>query len=249
MALGRLSQNARRIIPIAARTVHFMAFHSGARSARQVASFVYSLRSKALPSSAGVQRCGIAVAALLALMLDAPVRAHHLIDINALQPTPLNGLLSGLVHPLIGPDHLVFLLALCLLGLQRRFRWTLALLVVGLAGSAAGLVLPGLPGAELLVAATVAVEGLVLFGLLPSAMLFPAMALHGYVLSASVLGWTSMPMFSYLIGLVVSQALLLLVSLGLLRGLASRLSPLARRGWGLLLVGLSLALVAQVASS
>lgn len=224
-----------------------MAYFSSARSAHPSSLLARCSRFRVLFRLPLVNRAAIVAAALLALMLDVPAQAHHLIEINGLQPTPLNGLISGLAHPLLGPDHLLFLLALCLLGLQRPFRWTLALLVVALAGSAVGLLLPGLPGADGLVAATLAAEGLVLCGLLPSATLIPAMALHGYVLSASVLGWTSTPVITYLVGLVVSQGLMLLVSLGVLRGLASRLSPLARRGWALLLVGLSLALASQLA--
>ena len=38
--------------------------------------------------------------------------------------------------------------------------------------------------------------GLVLFDRLPAAVLLPAFALHGYALSASVLGWTSAPVAS-----------------------------------------------------
>jgi urease accessory protein len=192
------------------------------------------------------------VTPVLVLGLSAlPAGAHHLMDIQGLPATPFNGLLSGLAHPLIGPDHLIFLLALCLLGLRQRMRWTLALLVVGLLGSCAGLVLPGLPGADLLVAATVAIEALVLLGALPSATLIPAMALHGYVLSSVVLGWSSMPLVSYMLGLLISQGLLLAASLGLLRGLASHLRAPARRSWAFLLLGLSIALgcAAQFAAS
>jgi urease accessory protein len=181
--------------------------------------------------------------AFLALSCGLPAGAHHLIDINGLEPTPLHGLLSGLAHPVLGPDHLVFLLALCLLGLQRRSQWSVTLLLVGLAGSAAGLLLPGLPGAELLVAGTLAVEALVLVGMVPSVILVPAMALHGYVLSEAVLGWTSMPLLSYLSGLLLSQGLLLVASLVLLRRLADGLGPVARRSWALGLVGLSMALI------
>ena len=33
--------------------------------------------------------------------------------------TPLQGLLSGIGHPLLGPDHLLFLLAIAFIGLAR----------------------------------------------------------------------------------------------------------------------------------
>ncbi|MEB3234043.1 MAG: HupE/UreJ family protein [Cyanobacteriota bacterium] len=179
----------------------------------------------------------LAPALAVVLLIAGPARAHHLIDINGLTPTLLNGLLSGLAHPVIGPDHLLFLLALAVVGLRQRGQWMLLLLGVGLVGSAAGLIGPGLPGAELLVSLTLVLEALVLLDRLPKAVLLPAMALHGYVLSASVLGWSQMPLLSYLGGLMVSQSVLLLVALTLLQPAALRLRLVGRRLVAALLVG------------
>lgn len=186
--------------------------------------------------------------ALALPLLAAPAQAHHLMEITGLSATPLNGLLSGLAHPVIGPDHLAFLLALSLLGLRHRRGWMLSLLTVGLLGTLLGLVLPGLPGAEPLLAATLALEAVVLLGWLPPLTLVPAMALHGYGLSASVLGWSAMPVSTYLLGLVISQGLLLLAALALLRPLVAQLKPNSRPLQALLLLGLAgaLGLAAQV---
>jgi urease accessory protein len=167
----------------------------------------------------------------------APALAHHVADLSALRPTVANGILSGLAHPVLGPDHLLFLLALSLVGLQRRLRWALGLLVVGLLGSASGLIWPGLPGAEILVAATLVVEALVLLRRLPALTLLPAMALHGYVLSGPVFGWSTMPLTAYGFGLLLSQAALLVMSLVVLRPAVSRLSPTALRWLALALIG------------
>jgi urease accessory protein len=175
-------------------------------------------------------------------LLALPAQAHHVVDITTLQPTAINGLISGLAHPVIGPDHLLFLLALSLVGVRGPTRWMLLLLVAGLAGSGAGLLLPGLPGAELLVAGTLALVAGVLLGWLPNALLLPAMALHGYVLSEAVLGWTTMPLFSYFTGLLISQGLLLLLALGLMRPLAARINSGGRRWLALALMGVSIAL-------
>lgn len=179
-------------------------------------------------------------AALLVLLLVAPsAQAHHMLALLHLNPTPLSGLISGLLHPVIGPDHLVFLLALSLVGLRQRLGWMLCLLAVGLAGSWAGLLLPGLPGAEKLVAFSLVVVGLVLLDRLPKGLLLPAFALHGYVLSASVLSWSTMPVAAYLLGLAISQSLLLLGSLLLLSRLASGFAAGRRRqlAWGLIGLG------------
>ncbi|MFU8885208.1 MAG: HupE/UreJ family protein [Cyanobacteriota bacterium] len=182
------------------------------------------------------------VAAAFGGLLALPAQAHHVVDITTLQPTAINGLISGLAHPVLGPDHLLFLLALSLVGVRGPTRWMLLLLVAGLAGSGAGLLLPGLPGAELLVAGTLALVAGVLLGWLPNALLLPAMALHGYVLSEAVLGWTTMPVFAYLTGLLISQGLLLLLALGLMRPLAARINSGGRRWLALALVGVSVAL-------
>lgn len=175
---------------------------------------------------------------LPALLLLAPAaQAHHLLHLLNLQPSPLGGLLSGLAHPVLGPDHLLFLLALSLVGLKRRAAWMLGLLATGLCGSALGLLLPGLPGAEALVSFTLVLMALVLMGRLPMLLLVPAFALHGYVLSASVLGWTTMPMASYLFGLLLSQGALLLLSLTVLRRLGARLTAPAQQLLAAALIG------------
>lgn len=174
---------------------------------------------------------------MLLVLLPGQAQAHHLMHLLHLQPTPLSGLISGLAHPVLGPDHLLFLVALSLVGLRHRSRWMLGLLVTGLAGSLLGLVLPGLPGAEALVSFTLVLVALVLSGRLDQRLLIPAFGLHGYVLSASVLGWSAGPIAAYLVGLVLSQGALLLLALQGLRGLTGRLSSLSLRSLAAALLG------------
>jgi urease accessory protein len=187
---------------------------------------------------------GLVFAPLLMLLHAAPSAAHHAEAILQLSPTPLSGLISGLAHPVLGADHLLFLLSLSMVGLQHRRRWMLSLLVVGLLGSWVGLVFPALPAMETLVALSLVLVALVLLGRAPRSLLLPAFAVHGYVLSASVLGWSSMPLITYLFGLAISQSLLLIASLVLLARLAAAITPLRRRliTWGLAGVGGLLAL-------
>jgi urease accessory protein len=191
------------------------------------------------PPAGTASKAGAGVLALLAVpLLSAPASAHHLMELfHQHQPTALAGLLSGLGHPLLGPDHLVFLLALGLVGLRQSGRWLLALLATGLGGSAVGLVLPGLPGAEVLVALSLAAVGLVLCERLPRWLLLPAFAAHGYVLSTAVIGWEASPVAFYLLGLLISQGSLLLVSLRLIRRWAERCSPARLRLCAGLLIG------------
>jgi len=178
--------------------------------------------------------------AILALLPEA-AQAHHLMHLLQLKPTPLTGLLSGIAHPVLGPDHLLFLLALSLVGLRHRASWMLALLATGLAGSCLGLVLPGLPAAEALVSFSLVVVALILLAGWDRRLLFPAIAMHGYVLSAMVLGWNAAPIATYLIGLLISQGALLLVALGALRHSAAACSATTRRTMAAVLFGLGAA--------
>ena len=174
---------------------------------------------------------------LLTLLAPPAAQAHHLIHLLHLKPTPLTGLLSGLAHPVLGPDHLLFLLALSLVGLRQRATWMLGLLAVGLGGSVLGLALPGLPLAEALVSFSLVVVALVLLGRLNRRLLLPAFALHGYVLSAAVLGWNPAPIGLYLVGLLLSQGALLLFALGALRHTAASISATTLRTLAAVLLG------------
>ncbi len=197
-----------------------------------------------LPSLA--QRRGALPIALFAvcalpLLLAAPASAHHLMDLTGMKPGVLTGLLSGLAHPILGPDHLLFLLAIGLVGIVQPFRWVLALLGCGLVGNALGLALPGFPWIEPLVALSVALTGLVLARRLPPAVLVPAFLLHGYALSGAVLGWEPTPIGFYLVGLLVSQSLLLLVALTAVRRWRRTASSSAVNITAGLLMGIGLA--------
>lgn len=195
----------------------------------------------ATQSPLSMAACGLAVITAAALLLPAPASAHHLMGFFHMQPGPISGLVSGLMHPILGPDHLVFLLAIGLVALSRRAGWVIALLAVGMAGSAAGLVWPGLTSVEPLVALSLAATGLVLLRRLPAALLIPAFALHGYALAGSVIGWEPTPIGFYLLGLVLGQSLLLLLSLTLVRRWRLSASPAALRLVAGLLLGLGFA--------
>jgi len=84
-------------------------------------------------------------------------------------------------------------------------------------------------------------EGLVLIKRLPQWLLLPAFALHGYVLSAAVIGWEPAPIATYLLGVLVSQAALLLLFVAGLRRLPSRLDPATQRLLAGVLMGIGAA--------
>lgn len=177
---------------------------------------------KLLPLSAGM------ALVLVGLAIALPAEAHHLMALTRLAPTPLTGFLSGLAHPILGPDHLLFLCALALVGPQRWAPWLLAFLATGLLGSVIGLVVPGLPLAEAGVAFTLVLVALVWMNRWPRLLLLPAFAFHGYVLSGSVIGWSHGPLVFYALGLLLCQGILLMVAFTLLRTFAEGLSSQRR---------------------
>jgi len=197
------------------------------------------------PAPAPAQRLAgpmlLAPLLLAPLLLAAPASAHHVMGLFRLSPGPLAGILSGLGHPLLGPDHLLFLLSVGLVAFRARLAWVMALLATGLAASGVGLALPGLPGAEALVALSLVAVGLVLLDRLPRWVLLPAIALHGYVLSGAVNGWESTPVAFYLLGLFLSQGTLLLLAVTLVRRWSAAFNPGRQRLLAGLLIGVGAA--------
>ena len=124
--------------------------------------------------------------------------------------------LSGVGHPLLGPDHLLFMLGIALVGLNKTKKWVLPLLLIGLLGSA--LVqfqpLPDLltPWAEAFVSLTLAIEGLIILNLLGTQWLLPMFLVHGYLLGSTIVGAESSPLIGYFSGLLFAQGSLLLLA-------------------------------------
>ena len=155
-------------------------------------------------------------------------------EINALQ-----GLLSGIGHPLLGPDHLLFLLAIGFIGLRRPVAWGLPLLVFALGGAVLMQLFPlpsSLePAGEALVSLSLLVEGLIALNLMPAGLLLPVIGLHGYLLGGAIVGAESTPLLTYFLGLLIAQgALLLAISLGskrLLNALGDQGKPVAAGIW------------------
>jgi urease accessory protein len=145
-----------------------------------------------------------------------PVLAHHPMG-GAKVTTFGQGLLSGLGHPVLGADHLAFLLAL---GIAAAFvatgaRVIAAFMVASFAGVVLHLAHVGLPYVEPGLAVTVMAAGLILIagGLrtnLPVLVLaLIGGVLHGYALAESIVGVEPTPLAAYLIGLTVIQSALM----------------------------------------
>ncbi|MEO1206492.1 MAG: HupE/UreJ family protein [Pseudomonadota bacterium] len=166
----------------------------------------------------------LAIAGLMAAVAT-PVSAHH--PTGGAMPTTLwHGLLSGLGHPVIGLDHLAFLIGVGLfaaiagLGLAMPALF-LVFMGAGLFVHVAGI---GVPAVELMIALSVVAVGLAcvlgrtgasgwvlggLFGL--------AGSLHGYAFAEAIIGAEIGVISAYVAGLVIVQFAIAAAAYGLTR--------------------------------
>ncbi|MFG1357463.1 HupE/UreJ family protein [Xanthobacter pseudotagetidis] len=155
------------------------------------------------------------LSAVLAMLAAAPAQAHHMMD-GGLPSSFAQGLLSGLGHPVIGVDHLAFIVGIGVV--VGAFGLNLALPVAFVAASAIGVAIHvagvSLPASELVVAASVVLLGVLLARaakVSPAvwAALFAVAGLfHGYAYGESIFGAEQAPLVAYLIGLVIIQSLI-----------------------------------------
>ena len=154
---------------------------------------------------------------LLTFFADSAL-AHHPFGMgnNSSELSIWQALLSGVGHPLLGPDHLLFMLGIAFVGLKRTKEWLLPLLSVGLAGSLVVQLLPLpdviAPWAEALVSMSLAIEGLIALNFLSSKLLIPMFAIHGYLLGSTIIGAEPTPLGSYFLGLLLAQGSFLLIA-------------------------------------
>jgi urease accessory protein len=164
-----------------------------------------------MKKNSGIQRGTIlGLAAVLASATQA--FAHHPMG-GATPSTLMQGLLSGLGHPVIGWDHLAFIVAMGLLVGTLRLSLAAPLAFV-VASSAGVLVCTGgwpLPFVETIVALSVALAGVLLvWGKSASltSVTLPAAVFgmfHGYAFGEAVVGAEPTPVAAYLAGLAIVQ--------------------------------------------
>lgn len=188
-----------------------------------------------------------------ALIVPAPALAHHVMG-NALPGVWWEGLLSGLGHPLIGPDHLAFLLAAALLtvGRPRPLPIVGGMIVASLVGVLAHLALVSLPAVEPVVAGSVLVAGLALMAMRPvgdrlfASFLIVAGLFHGYAFGESIVGAEQTPVLAYLCGLALIQVAVAWATLGIARTLSLKATrPLVYRGAGAVVALAGIVLLGQ----
>ena len=156
-------------------------------------------------------------ASSLALMLVAvtglPAEAHHVMG-GRTPSTLMEGFLSGLGHPVIGLDHLAFIVAMGVaVGVAGLNLAVPALFIVASAiGVAVHVRGVTLPDAEILVALSVVIAGAMiasgrsLQALVWAALFVLAGLVHGYAFGESIFGAEASPLAAYLLGLVIVQA-------------------------------------------
>jgi urease accessory protein len=175
--------------------------------------------------------------------------SHHPMG-GATPATLMQGLLSGLGHPVIGFDHLAFILAVGFVAATTKLPLAVPLSFV--AASALGVLVCtagwALPFVESLVALSVLLAGVLLLwgGTMGGVTVALPLALfglfHGYAFGEAVLGAEATPVIAYLAGLAIVQSLMIyglvfaLRAAGVLAGSAA--SHLA--GTGAALAGVAL---------
>jgi urease accessory protein len=154
----------------------------------------------------------VASAGGLAAMMS-PAMAHHPMG-GAMPSTFTQGLLSGIGHPVIGFDHLAFIIGVGIAAAFLKMRYMLPLAFIG--ATIAGCLLTAvmgvtLPFREVVIAASVALIGVLVMsgksmepkllgGLFAMAGLF-----HGAAYAGAVIGAEATPIVSYLIGFSLIQ--------------------------------------------
>jgi urease accessory protein len=155
------------------------------------------------------------IAAVPILLLAAPASAHHLMG-GKIPSTFAEGLLSGLGHPVIGADHLAFLVAVgVIVGVSRLSLMLPILFVAAMAvGVFAHVDAVTIPAPEFIVALSVLIVGLLMArgraysGLVWSGLFAVAGFFHGYAFGESIFGAERAPLGAYLLGLVIVQSAL-----------------------------------------
>ena len=158
-------------------------------------------------------------AALLAAGASSLAHAHHVMD-YATPATALEGLLSGLGHPVIGIDHLLFILGAGVLAarLERGYLFPLVFVVTSVA--VAGMRYLGVEVGldELWIAGSLVVLGAIMLaarepaGGVVAGLFLVTGALHGYALAEAIVGAERTPLAAYLVGLALIQCAIALAA-------------------------------------
>ncbi|NKB51440.1 MAG: hydrogenase [Rhizobiaceae bacterium] len=160
----------------------------------------------------------LSLAGLFALVSTSAF-AHHPMG-GQTPSTFFEGLLSGVGHPIIGVDHLAFVVAVGIAAALAgsRFLSPLAFVIATIAGTAIHVMAINLPAVELMIAASLVVLGVVVFmgKKMPVAALAGIFAIaglfHGFAYGEAIFGAEATPLYAYLAGFGLTQYAIAIVA-------------------------------------
>lgn len=147
-----------------------------------------------------------------------PAMAHHPLD-GRLPANVVEGLISGVGHPVIGLDHLAFVIAAGLMAATRPRGVLVPIMFVlaSLVGAAIHLMSFNLPAPEFVISASVLAFGVILamgnkLNLSAvTALAAAAGVFHGFAYGEGIFGAEPTPMIAYLLGFTAIQMMIALL--------------------------------------
>lgn len=166
---------------------------------------VFKLKLRYLAAIAAVVWMGF-------LMAPQPAFAHHALG-GRIPSNFFEGFLAGLAHPVIGLDHLAFVVAIGLLaaGQVRGALLPAGFVVAAMAGTGIHLLKLDLPASEVAIAVSVIAFGAMLVGqvrlnwFVLAALAAIAGLFHGYAYGEAIIGAQMSPLIAYLLGFTLIQ--------------------------------------------
>ncbi len=212
---------------------------------------VAALRSIRASFSQKLLGRGVVGAIATLLLLPLPSLAHHPLG-GQVPATFAEGFLSGLAHPVIGLDHLAFVVAMGLLAAVST--WGIAIpaafVLAAMVGTGLHLSEITLPAAEFVIAGSVLGFGVllalrnrpqssVITGLAVLAGLF-----HGFAYGEAIFGSEPMPLVAYLAGFTAVQMGIAIAAFAVGRQLKQGATALFMQRAGLVICGIGAAFLA-----
>lgn len=153
------------------------------------------------------------LAAGASTLIASPAFAHHAMD-GELPNTFMQGLLSGVAHPVIGLDHFAFIAGVGIFAAIARLGLLLPLLFVAFMCAGLGLHFASVnfPGVELTIALSAVLVGLAIVWSrtgsnrwIEGALFAAAGTAHGYAFAESIIGAETGVVAAYVLGLIAVQ--------------------------------------------
>jgi len=161
------------------------------------------------------KRVPAALTGLLVLAMSAPAYAHH--PMGGVTPSNfVEGLLSGIGHPIIGIDHLAFVIGIGLAAsfLARGLIMPAFFIGATILGTGIHLLAVDMPITEVVISASVLLLGAMIVTkrdlptVLWAGMFAVAGIFHGYAYGEAIIGAEATPLEAYLGGFAVTQYLI-----------------------------------------